>query len=177
MPTDARLREVFNALEAHIERRYALPVIISDVPFPFTGDLDGAEIRVDYEEEIESALFIMLHLFGHTVQWNTSARAREIGRLMEANPSAELLAELEAYELEACRYSLQLLHEASVFDLDQWLSDFASCDFAYLRHFYQTGEKRPFREFWQPGQPLLEPLGIPEFRPTRWISRWTGIVV
>lgn len=171
------MREVFDTVEAFIERRYELPVVISDVPAPFTGDLDGAEIRVDYAEEIEGALFILLHLFGHTVQWNLSARAREIGTVIQTNPSPKLLLELEEYEREACRYSLQLLHDAGFRDLDQWLTDFSVCDFAYLRHFYETGEKRPFFGFWQPNRPLLEPLPVPPFEPQRWVSRWEGTVV
>ena len=61
--------------------------------------------------------------------------------------------------------------------MDQWVADFAVCDFAYLRHFYKTGEKRSFRSFWKDGQPLLEPLPIPEFCPMRWLSRYQGIVV
>jgi hypothetical protein len=176
-PDEARLRQVFNRLEAYLERRYGIPVVVTDVVEPFTGDLDGAEIQLDYDQDAEAALFTLVHLFGHTVQWNLSARAREIGGEVQQNPSPELLAELEAYEEEACRYSLQLLHEAGIHDLDAWLADFARCDFGYLRHFYATGEKQPLRSFWRCGTPPLAPLAIPDFRPTRWTSRWAGTVV
>ena len=176
-PTDDRFKEVFNTVEQHIERRYGVPVVISDVVHQFTGDLDGSEIRIDYELSLEEATFILVHLFGHTVQWNLSAYAREIGARVQANPTEEQLAELARYELEACQYSLQLFHEAGVKDLDQWLADFHGCDFAYLRHFYATKEKRPFYSFWKDGQPPIAPLPIPEFQPTRWLSRWQGIVV
>jgi hypothetical protein len=172
-----RFTDVFNGVERYIEDRYGIPVVISDVPHPFTGDLDGARISVDYELTTEEAVFTVIHLFGHTVQWNLSERAREIGSKIQTNPSDELMAELEAYERDACRYSMALFHEAGVTDLDQWLSDFAACDFAYLAHFYRTQEKRPFRTFWRDGQPLLTALPIPDFRPTRWLSRWDGIVV
>jgi hypothetical protein len=176
-PSDDRFRDVFNAVELRIERSYGIPVIIADVANPFTGDLDGAEIQVDYDQTLEEAVFIIAHLFGHTVQWNLSARAREIGYQVPERPSPEYLKELEDYEREACAYSLTLFHEAGVRDLDQWLSDFAACDFAFLRHFYLTREKRPFRSFWKDGEPLLPPLPIPPFRPTKWISRWEGIVI
>lgn len=176
-PAPARLREIYDTVEPHIERRYGVPVVISAVPHPFTGDLDGAEIHVDHDLDIENAVFILAHLFGHTVQWNLSERARAIGYAVPRHPTEEQLGELEAYEREACRYSLQLFHESGVADVDQWLSDFAACDFAYLRHLYLTGEKRPFKSFWRDGSPLLSPLAIPEFRPTRWVSRWQGIVV
>src|SRR5262249_12307604 len=54
-PDDKRFREVFNTLEPYIERRYGVPVIISDVPDPFTGDLDGSEIHVDYANDVEAS--------------------------------------------------------------------------------------------------------------------------
>ncbi len=176
---DDRFRAAFNAVEAYIERRYGLPVVITDVPDPFTGDLDGASIAVDYDLDAEEALFILVHLFGHTVQWNVSPRERELGLLevrADQPPPEPLLAELAEYERTGARYSLQLFHEAGVHDLDQWLADFASCDVAYLLHFYRTGEKRPFRSFWRDGSPPLDPLPIPDFRPTKWITR-TGTVI
>lgn len=174
---DDRFRSSFHTIEAFIERHYKIPIVIADVPSPFTGDLDGAEIQVDYDLDAETALFVIAHLFGHTVQWNVEPGAREIGMMVEKNPSEELLERLRAYELEACRYSVQLFHEAGVVDLDQWLADYAACDFAYLDHFYRTGEKREFRSFWKDGQPLLQPLPIPKFHPSKWTSRWQGVVV
>ena len=176
-PTDQRFREVYNTVADYVERRYGVPVVISDVTNPFTGDLDGAEIHVDYENAIEDAVFILVHLFGHTVQWNLSEYNRKIGYEVQQNPSQEKLDELERYEKEACRYSLQLFHDAGVHDLDQWMADYAGCDFAFLRSFYATGKKKPFRTFWKDGQPPLDALTIPEFQPTKWMSRWQGIAV
>jgi hypothetical protein len=176
-PTDERFREVYNTVAAYVEDHYGIPVVISDVVNPFTGDLDGSEIHVDYENSIEEAVFILVHLFGHTVQWNMSDYNRKIGYEVQQNPSVEKLDELERYEKEACGYSLQLFHDAGVRDLDQWTSDYAACDFAFLRTFYSTGKRSPFRSFWKDGQPLLKPLPIPDFVPTKWISRWQGIVV
>jgi hypothetical protein len=176
-PNDERLRAVFDTVEPYIERRYGIPVRISEVPNPFTGDLDGAEIQVDHNQEVESAVFIIAHLFGHTVQWNTSEAARAIGYRLYVNATEEELAALTEYEIVACRYSIQLFHDVGVRDLDQWLSDFSACDLAYLMSYYRTGEKRPMMSFWSDGTPRLEPLAIPEFTPTKWVSRWEGIVV
>src|SRR6267378_1456047 len=120
-PSEPRFREVFNRIEAYIERRYELPVVIRDVADPFTGDLDGAHIEVDYDQSCEDALFIVAHLFGHTVQWNTDPRARQLGTAVVRNPTEEFLSELRDYEGLACRYSLQLFHDAGVRDLDQWV--------------------------------------------------------
>jgi hypothetical protein len=175
--SEERFREVFNRIEAYIERRYEIPVVIRDVTDPFTGDLDGAQIDVDYDQSWEDALFIIAHLFGHTVQWNSDPRAREIGTAPVANATEEFLSELRDYERTACSYSLQLFHDAKVWDLDQWTADFAACDSEYLMHFYRTGEKRPFRSFWREGMPLIEPQPIPQFKPTRWLSRADGVVI
>lgn len=171
-----RYLTAYYQVEALIERRYGLPVVITDVPDPFTGDLDGARILVDYDLDAEDALFILVHLFGHTVQWNVSPDDRALGLLEVRDPSEELLAALSRYERTAARYSLQLFHDAGIQDLDQWLSDFAACDIEYLIHFYRTGKKRALRSFWQDGAPLLVPLAIPPFQPTRWITR-SGTVI
>ena len=172
-----RLREVFDGVERLVEHRWGIPVSISDVASPFTGDLDGERIMVDYDLEVEEAVFILIHLFGHTVQWNLSESSREIAFARPGQKTEEQLVEIAAYEREACRYSLQLLHDAGFHDLDQWVSDFAACDCAYLLHFYRTGAKPPFRSFWRDGAPLLTPLPIPPFQPTRWLSRNDGIVI
>jgi hypothetical protein len=177
-PSDERLREVFDTVERMVEDRWSVPVHIQDVPNPFTGDLDGEQIMIDYDLELEDAVFILIHLFGHTVQWNVSEAARAIG--LATPPGEWTAAALHAvadYERQACRYSLQLLHDAGVYDLDPWVSEFAACDSAYLMHFYQTGEKRHFREFWREDVPLLEALAIPAFQPTRWMGRYQGTVV
>jgi hypothetical protein len=132
---------------------------------------------VDYDLEIEDAVFILIHLFGHTVQWNVSPRARDIALLRPATWTDEQLRAAMDYEHEACGYSLQLLHDAGIHDLDQWISDFAACDCAYLEHFYRTGEKRAFRSFWRDGTALVTPLAIPKFQPTQWLTRHQGTVV
>jgi hypothetical protein len=169
-PAADYLRTVFNRLERFIEDRWQIPVHIQDVPNPFTGDLDGEQIMVDYDLDIEDAVFIVIHLFGHTVQWNLSAEHRAIAFLQPATWTDEQLRAAMEYEAEACRFSLQLLHDAGI-------SDFAKCDSDYLIYFYKTGEKRPFRSFWQDGAPLLTPLPIPDFRPARWLTRAQGTVV
>ena len=176
-PDPDHLRAVFNRLERMIEDRWGVPVHIQDVPNPFTGDLDGEQIMVDYDLDIEDGVFILIHLFGHTVQWNVSAERRSVGFLQPATWTDDQLRAAMDYEAEAARYSLQLVHDAGVHDLDQWISDFAACDSCYLLHFYKTGEKRPFRSFWQDNTPLMTPLAIPEFRPTQWLSRYQGTVV
>jgi len=177
-PDDARCRTVFNQVEKLIEDRYGIPVRIGDVCDPFTGDLDGEQIQIDHNIDAEEALFILVHLFGHTVQWNLSERGRTLGvQSPDAKISDERLDELYEYEREAAELSLTLFHEAGIYDLDGWVSDFFHCDWAYLAHFYRTGEKLPFRDFWKNSSERLSPTPIPRFTPTRWRTRADGIVL
>ncbi len=166
--------QAFNTIEAWIEDRYRLPVIITDVLDPNTGDFDGATIKVDHANEPEVALFVLAHLFGHTVQWATDARARWLGTEYAAKaPPDELFEEIRVYERDASRLAMQLFHEAGVLELDQWLSDWAAADWEFLAHFYRTGERVDFRRFFQAGKPVLQPLPIPAFEPERWVSRFS----
>jgi hypothetical protein len=175
--SEDRFHEIFNLLERTIEQRWGIPITVRDVPEPFTGDLDGAIIDLDYDLPIDEAVFILLHLFGHTVQWNVNERMRGVGLAPVKDPSDALLAEIDAYEREAGRYSTQLLHELGIRELDQWLADFTNADVKYLLHFYRTGEKLRIEQVWEDGQPRIAPMPIPVFHPTRWISRREGVVV
>jgi hypothetical protein len=40
-----------------------------------------------------------------------------------------------AYEQEAARYGLLMLHEADITNLDDWFSAHSACDQAYLLHY------------------------------------------
>jgi hypothetical protein len=177
MASKQYLQSVLLRVKAQIEERYGIPVSFVEVPVPFTGDLDGAEIHLHKDQDVEIALFTLTHLFGHTVQWNTSERARQIGSAAPGTYSAADLEEVEAYEREASRYSLHLLHETGVADLDQWLSDLAASDASYLTHFYATGKRKSFADFFKANQPMLSPLEVPPFTPQRWKLRWDGIVI
>jgi hypothetical protein len=178
MPIDsARLAALAERAEEYLATKYHIPVRIRDVPKPFLGDLDGSQIDIDDDTEPSERLFLILHLFGHTVQWDTSARAREIGRPLPVPVSEELLPELLAYEKEAAGYAIALLHELGVEDLDQWFTDIAEADLAYLTHYYRTGEKRPVTEFFRANCEVVKPIAIPEFQPKQWIFRADGVVI
>ncbi len=168
------LKKAYDLVERRIENRYAIPVSIADVLDPNTGDFDGLRIQVDYDQDLDSALFVLVHLFGHTVQWNISAEYRELGHDLSTGKGEEQLKKIYDYEKNATRYSLQLMHEVGIKDLDQWVSDWWEADWKYLAHYYRTGVKLDFRKLLEPGKGgLLTPLAIPEFKPQKWISRWS----
>lgn len=174
VPSQERLVEAFNTIERHVESRYGIPVMISDVLDPNTGDFNGVEIKIDYANDIEVALFVLIHLFGHTVQWNTNARFREIGQDTNPRKTETELREIAEYEREATQLSIALLHEAGVTDLDQWASDWWRADFAWLTNFYRTGGRADFRKYLRPGaEAPLPPIPIPAFNATKWVSRWS----
>src|SRR5262245_56331352 len=69
-PTQQRFEEALALLKSRIEDHYGINVRSVDVAAPFSGDLDGQEIRLDPEFGVELMVFNLVHLFGHTVQWN-----------------------------------------------------------------------------------------------------------
>jgi hypothetical protein len=177
MSRDKLFAESWPRVQKRIESFHGIPVITRDVPDPLTGDLDGAEIHIDHAVSAELRLFLLAHLFGHTVQWNVDPQAFQIGQLLAPPISEAALAPILDYERQAACYSLTLLRESGIGGLDQWLSDFSAADIAYLSHYYRTGEKRDFETFRIPAAPLLEPLAIPVFAPRRVRFRVDGIVI
>ena len=164
-------------VQEHIESSYNIRIVTRDILDPLTGDLDGSEIDIDYAVSPELRLFLLAHLFGHTVQWNVNPRAFEIGKVHEPPVSEELLPEIMEYEREAACYGLGMLRHAGIADCVQWLSDFTACDMAYLLHYYRTGEKKDSLSFWRDHAPLLEPKPAPTFTPTKRVFRRDGIVI
>jgi hypothetical protein len=164
-------------VQHYIVRYYLIRVVTVDVPDPLTGDLDGAQIQIDFALSPEQRLFLLGHLFGHTVQWNVNPRAFEIGRQREPPVSEDDLPEVMEYERDAACYALGMFHQAGVSEVDNWFSDYAACDMAYLRHYYRTGEKGVFSSFWREGAPLIEALPTPVFTPSKRIFRRDGVVI
>src|SRR4051812_11216084 len=91
MPETSRLRtmkkpamipfaDYCSSVQHVVERDCRIRVVTIDVPDPLTGDLDGAAIQIDFALSPEQRLFLLGHLFGHTVQWNVNPRAVEIGK-------------------------------------------------------------------------------------------------
>jgi hypothetical protein len=164
-------------VQHHLSNKYGIATVTRDIPDPLTGDLDGAEIHIDYAVTAEQRLFLLGHLFGHTVQWNTAPSAFEIGRQYQPPVDEKLFPAILAYEGEAASYALSMLHEIDITEIDAWFSNYTACDQAYLLHFYRTGMKRDFQEFWRDDAPLILPKPIPPFVPTKRAFRMDGIVI
>jgi hypothetical protein len=167
-------KDAYDKVEKKIESRYGIPVSISDVLDPNTGDFDGMKILIDYDQDMETAFFVLVHLFGHTVQWNISEDYRKLGIDVTPGKTEQQLQSFYTYEKAATRYAIKLMHEAGVSDLDRWVSDWWHADWKYLEHFYRTGEKLDFKSLIRPGEgELLTEMNIPKFEPQKWVSRWS----
>jgi hypothetical protein len=68
---------------------------------------------------------------------------------------------LQAYEYEAARFGMQLLHESGVTALDQWYSDFVETDWTYVERYYQTNSLPDWTTCVASGQPLVPAAPIP----------------
>jgi hypothetical protein len=169
--------EYCEKVKAHIEGAYGISVITRDVPDPLTGDLSGAEIHIDYAVTPEQRLFLLAHLFGHTVQWNVDPDAYALGQPRQPPVKEDVLPALMDYEKQAARYALRMFHNVGITDADQWLSDYTACDMAYLEHYYRTGEKRDFLSFWRRGAPIIEAQPIPAFTLIQRALRSDGVVI
>ena len=163
-------RAVFHALVEHIEEMYSLKVNVGPVTGSYTGQFDGREIWVDPDKDPEEAVFILVHLFGHTVQWNVDEKLRILG-LAASGVKEEDLPRIYRYEREASRLGLALLEETGEFGLARWLTDRFGADWKFLAHFYRTGEKVRFEPEAGADEPLLTALPIPKFIPQRWPPR------
>jgi hypothetical protein len=168
---DVALKEQFRRARNRVES-YGVRVYVGDVQDPNTGTFDGAEIGIDYANDLEMSLFVLVHLFGHTAQWNTVPTYRTIDQRVRPGAAAEIIEEARVYELNASRLGMQLLHEAGVTDRDQWLSDWRASDWKYLSTYYETGKLPEWHACRTFGHPLIEPLPIPEFTPRRFYTRY-----
>ena len=131
---------------------------------PKLGIFDGRKMTIDPAVGFEMQCFLVLHLFGHSVQWVAPSYRPEI--LGVSNDDLEVyLAALERYERNAARFGLQLLHEAGITDLDSWFFDFAETDWKYVEAFYRKGSIPPWESCVVHGAEPVEPLPIPPLKP------------
>src|SRR5262245_57895641 len=59
--------------------KYGFVIEYRDLEPPRTGIFDGLRISIDPDVDFEMQCFILLHLFGHSIQW-TAPSLEEIGR-------------------------------------------------------------------------------------------------
>ena len=109
-----------------------------DLEPPRTGIFDGLRIVIDPDVGFEMQCFLLLHLFGHSVQWVAPSIEHKLDDLQHTEDKARFMQVLHDYEFEAAGFGMQLLHERGVTTLDQWYSDFVETDWRYVERYYQT---------------------------------------
>jgi hypothetical protein len=153
---------------------YGFSVTYSDkLPESAAAEFDGLSFVLQQQMSSDSALFNLLHIFGHSIQWATSPETFTLARKVIVPgtplPDDELLA-IKTYEQQASEYGIQLLHEINTYDLDQWVTDIWRWDWDYLQSVYiRNAPAHPALHYDYAeipfGRECLGPRPIPEFTP------------
>lgn len=173
-PPPQEFEKHFCLIREIIEKEFQVRVIKRELDPRITGTFDGKEIAIRDDLPVELQLFILLHLFGHTVQWNTSRECRRIGLIeLDSFSKKETIKVVRVYEHKASQYGLGLLHQAQIFSLDQWLASWSATDWQYFLQVCLTGKNDTFdlsahQRYWVDGANPITPQTVPLFTPRLW---------
>jgi hypothetical protein len=140
---------------------------LADLEPPRTGIFDGLKIVIDPDVGFEMQCFVLLHLFGHSVQWTAPALAGQLDALQNTTDKTAFMRVLHDYEFVAARFGRQLLAETGVAGLEAWYADFVETDWRYVERFYLTDVIPPWEECLAQATQPVEPLAVPELRLRR----------
>jgi hypothetical protein len=141
--------------------KYGFAIEYRDLEPPRTGIFNGLRITIDPDVGFEMQCFLLLHLFGHSVQWVAPSLAKTVGELQNTSDRPRFMQVLRNYEFEAARFGMQLMRERGVTGLDQWYSDFVGTDWRYVERFYETDRLPPWTDCVVSGCALIQPAPIP----------------
>ena len=141
--------------------KHGFAIEYRDLEAPKTGIFDGLRIVIDPDVGFEMQCFLLLHLFGHSVQWVAPSIEHKLDALQNTQERAHFMQVLHDYEFEAAGFGMRLLHENAVTHLDQWYSDFVQTDWQYVERYYQTEQIPPWADCIATGCRLIEPIPIP----------------
>src|SRR6266498_5801020 len=72
-----------------------------DLDAPRTGIFDGLRIVIDPDVGFEMQCFLLLHLFGHSVQWVAPSLEQKLEDLQHTDDQPRFMRVLHEYEFEA----------------------------------------------------------------------------
>lgn len=144
--------------------KYGFVIEYRDLEPPRTGIFDGLKIIVDPDVGFEMQCFLLLHLFGHSVQWVAPVIEHKLEDLQSTKDQKRFMKVLHDYEFEAAGFGMQLIKETGVSGLDQWYSDFVSTDWRYVERYYEIGELPKWETCIVQSCPIILPIPIPELR-------------
>ncbi len=165
LPAD-RLVELWPRTVSRVVK-YGFALELADIEPPRTGIFDGLKIVIDPDVGFEMQCFVLLHLFGHSVQWTAPALAHKLEALRHTTEKEAFMRVLHDYEFEAARFGRQLLAETGIERLEAWYADFVETDWRYVERFYQTDTIPPWEECLAQAARPVEPLAIPELKHRR----------
>lgn len=141
--------------------KYGFIIEYRDLEPPRTGIFDGLRIVIDPDVDFEMQCFVLLHLFGHSVQWVAPSLHGQLDALQHAGEKEPFMRALHDYEFQAAQFGLQLLNEAGLQHLAQWFSDFVATDWRYVERSYLEDKIPPWHECTVRDSPLVSALPIP----------------
>src|SRR4051812_35638801 len=100
MNQDHNFEGIFTTLAKEIQQRYDVDIFHQPLEPKYAGEFNGKYIAVRQDLAPDHALYVLLHLFGHTVQWNTDAELRRVG-LYEGSEALDEQLRIHRYEREA----------------------------------------------------------------------------
>src|SRR4051794_31507411 len=103
--------------------KYGFVIEYRDLDPPRTGVFDGLRIVIDPDVGFEMQCFLLLHLFGHSVQCVAPSIEHKLGDLQHTTDRQRFMRALHDDEFEAAGYGMTLLHDVGVTTLDQWYSN------------------------------------------------------
>jgi hypothetical protein len=81
--------------------KYGFVIEYRDLEAPRTGIFDGLRIVIDPDVDFEMQCFLLLHLFGHSVQWVSPALEHKLEELQRTDDRVRFMHALRNYEFEA----------------------------------------------------------------------------
>jgi hypothetical protein len=144
--------------------KYGFAIEYRDLEPPRTGIFDGQRVVIDPDVGFEMQCFLLLHLFGHSVQWVAPSLEHKLDDLQNAQDRGRFMQALHDYEFEAAGFGLQLLHERGVAQHDQWYSDFVHTDWRYVERYYQTDQLPRWADCVVSGCSIIQPQPIPPLK-------------
>src|SRR4029079_11575870 len=135
-PPGSLLNLWFKATSAIV--KYGFIIEYRGLEPPRTGIFDGLRISIDPDVDFEMQCFILLHLFGHSIQWTAPSLAAQLTALKGTSAKIAFMSFLHNCEYQGARFGMRLMREAGIHDLDQWYSDFVGSDWRYVERYYET---------------------------------------
>src|SRR2546425_5192395 len=78
--------------------KYGFLIEYRDLEPPRTGIFDGLRIVIDPDVSFEMQCFLLLHLFGHSVQWVAPSLEHKLDELQHTQDQARFMQVLHDYE-------------------------------------------------------------------------------